>query len=91
MRKRKFPKKKTSTKWGRQAYIDNKGKVKLIHQRVVEKKYKLKEIPKGFIVHHIDENKDNNKPSNLILIHKKDHYRLHVTKTLDIKNKSKKK
>ena len=34
-------------------------------------------IPKGFIVHHKDEKKDNNNIENLILMDKKDHRKMH--------------
>ena len=34
-------------------------------------------IPKGYIIHHIDENKKNNSISNLQIMKKKDHDRLH--------------
>lgn len=40
-------------------------------------KYKLKEIPKGFHVHHIDGNPKNFKKDNLIIIHKEDHKLIH--------------
>ncbi len=47
------------------------------HRKVARKKYGLESIPKGFIVHHLDINKKNNDPKNLILLHRKDHARLH--------------
>lgn len=59
----------------------------MVHRRVAEKKYG--KIPKDFIIHHIDENKDNNRKKNLILLHRKDHYRIHVKKDLEIKTKNK--
>lgn len=37
----------------------------------------LKYIPRGFIVHHLDLNKSNNNPSNLILLDRSSHYKLH--------------
>lgn len=36
------------------------------------------EIPKGWVVHHKDENKSNNDPSNLVAMPKSEHQRLHV-------------
>lgn len=35
------------------------------------------EIPKGFHIHHVDKNKDNNKLENLTCIKASDHLRLH--------------
>lgn len=37
------------------------------------------EIPKGFHIHHLDENKSNNNLDNLKLIHASDHLRSHMT------------
>ena len=73
-------------KWGYQAYKDKEGKKKTIHSRVGEKKYGFDKIPANFVIHHIDENKDNNQYFNLILLHKKDHRRVHITKSLIIKS-----
>ena len=78
---------KKTTKWGRQAYIDKDGKKKMVHSRVAEKKYGYKKLPKGLVVHHIDGDKDNNRPNNLILMHRKDHYRIHIKKDLIVKEK----
>lgn len=36
------------------------------------------EIPKGMAVHHIDENKDNNDISNLILLYQSKHSEIHM-------------
>ena len=68
-------------------YYKKDGKKIWVHRRVAEKKYG--KIPKDFVVHHIDKNKINNFRSNLIILHKKDHNRLHKRKTLTIKNKKK--
>jgi len=54
-----------------------------IHRIVALKKYK--NVPENFVVHHIDGNKLNNRWNNLMLLHKKDHYRLHVIGDLEIK------
>lgn len=74
--------KTTKKKWyppkrenGYQYFKDKEGNLINIHRRVAEKKYG--KIPEGFIVHHIDGSKTNNRPSNLILLHKKDHVRFH--------------
>ena len=50
--------------------------------RKAEKKYG--KIPIGFIVHHIDKNKNNNRPDNLMILHRKDHYRVHNKKDIKI-------
>jgi len=69
-----------------QKYKTKEGEEKHIHARVGEKKYGYDKIPKNFVIHHIDENKDNNQRFNLILLHKKDHKRLHKRKTLKIES-----
>ena len=66
-------------------YFEQNGKKVRVHYRAAEKKYG--EIPKDFVVHHIDENKDNNRHNNLILLHKKDHFRVHRKKDLLIETK----
>lgn len=38
----------------------------------------LSELPKGKVVHHLDENKQNNHPDNLILLSIPDHRRIHA-------------
>jgi hypothetical protein len=77
---------KKTKKWGYQAYETEDGGKKTIHSRIGEKKYKFDKIPKDFVIHHIDGDKDNNQYFNLILLHKKDHYRIHVKKSLEIKS-----
>jgi len=67
------------------ATFREEGKNIFVHRRTAEKKYKV--IPKGFHVHHIDEDKTNNRPDNLILLHWKDHDRVHRKKDLLIENK----
>lgn len=37
----------------------------------------LVSVPKGFIVHHIDEDKTNNMPNNLIMLSISEHMKLH--------------
>jgi len=73
-------------KYGYQAFRNKQGKKITTHSRIGEKKYRYGKIPKDFVIHHIDEDKDNNQYYNLILIHKKDHRRIHVTKSLVIKS-----
>ena len=58
-------------------YKTKDGEKKHIHARVGEKKYFYEHIPPGFVIHHIDCNKKNNARYNLILLHKKDHKRVH--------------
>ena len=53
------------------------GKWYLIHQLNVLKKYDLKDIPKDFQIHHIDKDETNFKFENLIIVHKKDHNKIH--------------
>lgn len=53
------------------------------HRKVAKKKYRV--LPEGFEIHHIDHNRENNKPDNLILLHERDHKRIHLNKTLEIK------
>lgn len=71
-------------KWGYQAYTDKDDNKKTIHSRVGEKKYGYEKIPKDFVIHHIDGDKNNNQYFNLILLHKNDHRRVHITKSLII-------
>ena len=50
-----------------------------LHERLhryIYEKYNGK-IPKGMQVHHIDHNKDNNEISNLMLLTRKEHDRIH--------------
>lgn len=77
---------KKTTKWGYQAYTKPDETKKTIHTRVAEKKYGMEKLPPGFEVHHIDGDKNNNQYYNLILLHKKDHRRVHLKKSLIIKS-----
>ncbi|MFA7169799.1 MAG: HNH endonuclease signature motif containing protein [Candidatus Paceibacterota bacterium] len=52
---------------------------KLVH-RVVMKKVLGGEIYEGRVVHHRDGNKKNNKPSNLQVCSRSEHYRIHQKK-----------
>ena len=71
-------------KWGYPAYETKDGKKKTTHSRIGEKKYGYDKIPPNFVIHHIDGDKNNNQYFNLILLHKNDHRRVHVTKSLII-------
>lgn len=60
----------------------------LLHRFVWEKHYG--KIPKGYEVHHKDENKHNYSIDNLILIESKEHHRYHALKhNLGVGNKNK--
>jgi|TARA_R100000501_G_C2581015_1_gene84291 hypothetical protein len=54
-------------------HYDSKG---FIHKQVILKKYGLDEIPKGKVIHHLDNNKQNNSKDNLVLIPKRIHNKL---------------
>ncbi len=56
-------------------YLIFKDSGKHIHRWVAERKYG-KESIEGKHIHHIDGDKTNNKPNNLILLSKEDHYDL---------------
>jgi len=49
---------------------------KRLHRAVYEGE--IGEIPKGFDVHHIDHNKHNNEPENLLALSRSDHIKLHA-------------
>ena len=66
---------------GYQQFKDNKtGKWVLTHRRVAEKKVGGK-IFHGREVHHIDGNKNNNRSSNLLVVSKEQHRRIHSKKS----------
>ena len=50
-------------------------KGKLLHRLIYEEVYGS--IPEGFCIHHLDNDKTNNNPSNLILMSKSNHHKLH--------------
>lgn len=49
---------------------------KLLHRLVYEDHYGT--IPTGFHIHHLDNDKNNNAPENLILLSKSHHHSLHM-------------
>lgn len=51
----------------------NKGK--LLHRLIYEEHYGS--IPKGFCIHHLDNDKTNCNPENLMLLSKSNHHKLH--------------
>ena len=48
---------------------------KLLHRLIYEENFGS--IPNGFCIHHLDNDKNNNNPSNLILMSKSNHHKLH--------------
>ncbi|MBT4377140.1 HNH endonuclease [archaeon] len=66
-------------KSGYAVFKDKGGKTHSVHKRVVEKKMGGK-VRKGFQVHHKDGNKTNNRPSNLWVVSKAKHKKLHPKK-----------
>jgi hypothetical protein len=68
-----------TNKSGYKTFKDSDGTTHSVHKRVAEKKVGGK-IYKGYEVHHKDGNKTNNRPSNLSVIKKSAHRRLHGKK-----------
>lgn len=64
---------------GSKTYVKENGRHQ--HRVVMEKKLGRK-LRKGEIVHHIDHNKKNNKPSNLQVMTQAQHCRLHFKKNV---------
>jgi len=56
-----------------------RGKIQSVHKRVAEKKVGGKIYP-GYEVHHKDGNKNNNRPSNLAVLKKSFHKKIHAEK-----------
>ena len=59
----------------------------------VWEEYNKQDVPKGYIIHHVDRNKRNNDISNLQLMTEKDHVKLHFGeyyKDRDVWNKGRK-
>lgn len=52
-------------------------KGKLLHRLIYEEVYGP--IPKGYAIHHIDGDKTNNNPGNLMILTKSNHHRLHTS------------
>ena len=49
---------------------------KLLHRLIYEECFGS--IPEGFCIHHIDNDKENNSPNNLMLLSKSNHHKLHM-------------
>ena len=65
------------------AFLNDRGYYTLFYtyeplHRVMYTKYN-KKIPQGYVIHHLDGDKTNNNPSNLIALTPNDHSRLHKT------------
>lgn len=54
---------------------------RLLHRAVYEKTHNV--IPKGYQVHHVDHDKGNNEPENLVLLTVKEHRQLHAEEMTD--------
>lgn len=48
-----------------------------IYHKIYEEYYKI-EIPKGMHIHHIDGNRANNDPKNLLMVSPEDHCKIHM-------------
>ena len=57
-------------------YTDRSGSEQFTHRRVIEKKLGHP-LPKGVVVHHINENKSDNRPANLAAMRGDIHARHH--------------
>jgi hypothetical protein len=58
-----------------------------LHQVIYMYYHKLTEFPKGYVIHHIDENRLNNDISNLQLLTRSEHQKLHNNKNFAIGGK----
>lgn len=71
----RFIKDEISGYWQSNQFIKTDGKPKRLHRYIWEK-YNGP-IPKGYEIHHVDENKDNNDISNLMCLSNHDHQSHH--------------
>ena len=70
-------------------YVNGKQKFIPEHHLVFMKFNNLMEIPKGFIIHHLNGNRKDNQIENLIMISRKEHAKIHWDQK-DIRNGRKK-
>lgn len=61
---------------GYKIFIDGGGREEYVHRRVAEKKLGGS-IGRGRVVHHINEDKGDNRPGNLAVVSRAVHARLH--------------
>jgi hypothetical protein len=54
------------------------GYQKIVHREVYKKNYG--DIPKNYEIHHINKNKYDNRPQNLVALSKREHRQLHKKK-----------
>ena len=59
------------------------GKRQQVHRVVMAKMIGIEEIPEKLVVHHIDGDKKNNRPSNLALANRGGHRRIHSMQEKD--------
>ena len=73
----------TRTKNGYSQYYDKKSRSwKFTHRTVAEKKIGGRIRP-GYEVHHINHNKKDNRPSNLVVLSRSDHRKIHARELKD--------
>ena len=66
-------------KSGYKTFRDSDGTTQSVHKRVAEKKMG-RPVKNGYEVHHMDRDKSNNRPSNLTVVKKSTHKKLHSKK-----------
>jgi len=59
-----------------------KGNRVMVHQRVWCESNNKTAVPKGFVIHHIDEDKFNNNADNLICLSRREHAQIHCVSNL---------
>ena len=55
--------------------VTKKGKAKLLHRMIYEKE--IGQIPQGFVVHHVNGDKLDNRPENLVAMSNSEHSKHH--------------